>query len=286
MFAFLTNFDSIWHLRAYLQFIVLKIFIERTIVFSTKMVKNSIELEVCVDTVASALIAAEGGASRIELCSALSEGGLTPSIGTLKVLKKCIDIPIFCMLRPRGGNDFQFSDIEIEDVLYNMESFTAAGCDGFVFGALNEQKGINVGQCRKIIKKAGHLPVTFHRAFDYTQIEEIHQSLQIIKELKFQRVLTSGLRSTAEGGIDILQELVLKHGNDIIIMPGAGVNVMNLETILVNTKCKEVHSSARLVSTSKQVSNTTKNIKTTSSQETNLDIVRKMVSIIANLKYS
>lgn len=203
-------------------------------------------LEVCVDCIESVIAAEQGGASRIELCSALSEGGLTPTLGTLKTLKSKLNckIPIFCMLRPRRGNDFLYTPEEIQSLLYDIEYFKENGADGFVFGALDANRNIDVENCKTIISAIGNLPVTFHRAFDLTDPHRMHENAQLIKDLGFKRILASGFETTAEKGINALKELVSYH-EDLIIMPGSGVNSKNLEKILLETNCKEFHASAR-----------------------------------------
>ncbi|XP_055849622.1 copper homeostasis protein cutC homolog [Episyrphus balteatus] len=202
-------------------------------------------LEVCVDSIASAIAAAEGGASRLELCSALSEGGLTPTVGTLKALKSLpINIPIFCMLRPRRGNDFMYSNAEMDALLYDVALFKSHGCDGFVFGALDERRCISEWQCKQVVQMAGKLPVTFHRAFDLTAPCQMHETVNQIKNLGFTRILTSGFKHSCVQGIYNIRDLVNQH-DDIIIMPGAGISSNNLNEVLVETKCKEFHASAR-----------------------------------------
>uniref|UniRef100_A0A0K8WL10 Copper homeostasis protein cutC homolog n=1 Tax=Bactrocera latifrons TaxID=174628 RepID=A0A0K8WL10_BACLA len=208
------------------------------------MSSTDIKLEVCVDSIASALAAAEGGASRIELCSALTEGGLTPSPGTLKTLKELITIPIYCMLRPRRGNDFIYSNAEIAAILLDLDILRSHGADGFVFGALTEQRSIDVEKCQRVLERAGGMPLTFHRAFDLTNPQLMHENVNIIKELGFKRLLSSGFRVTAIEGSDNLAQLIAKH-RDIIIMPGAGISVSNLDELLTITKCVEFHASAQ-----------------------------------------
>ncbi|XP_073840812.1 copper homeostasis protein cutC homolog isoform X2 [Musca autumnalis] len=207
---------------------------------------HDVKLEVCVDSIASAIAAMEGGASRIELCSALSEGGLTPSVGVLKTLKNLpLTIPIYCMLRPRRGNDFVYTDYEMTALLHDMELLQENGADGFVFGALTPSREINVEQCQQVLEKAKSLPMTFHRAFDVTNPEKMHETTKQIIELGFQRILSSGFRQNALDGLDNLAQLIARHHRDIIIMPGAGISISNLEEILTATKCVDFHSSAK-----------------------------------------
>lgn len=256
---------------------------------------HDIKLEVCVDSIASAIAAMESGASRIELCSSLSEGGLTPSVGTLKTLKNLpLNIPIYCMLRPRRGNDFVYTDLEMTALLYDMQLLLDNGADGFVFGSLTATREINVEQCQQILEKAKSLPMTFHRAFDVTDPLKMHENVKILIELGFQRILSSGFRQTASEGIDNLAQLIAKHHREIIIMPGAGINVSNLEELLTVTKCSEFHGSAKTqaidVPDSTEGNSTKMECDVTMGKQDVLpydicdkNIVRKMVSIAKSM---
>ena len=249
---------------------------------------HHIKLEVCVDSIASAIAADEGGASRIELCSALSEGGLTPTVGVLKALKDLpLTIPIYCMLRPRRGHDFVYTDMEMSAILHDMELLQIEGADGFVFGALTSEREINIEQCQQIIEKAKGLPVTFHRAFDMTNPLKMNETVETIKDMGFKRILSSGFRQTAEEGLDFLSELIAKHHKDITIMPGAGINVNNLEEILTATKCVEFHASAKAIADSSEETNNTNKMECEVTMGkadvspydiTDKNVVRKMVT--------
>lgn len=209
-------------------------------------------LEVCVDSIDSVCAAVEGGANRIELCSALSEGGLSPTCGFLKVAKKYTttgrNVPIFAMLRPRRGN-FQYTDTEMDIILSDLEDFIRCGVDGFVFGALNDRNEIEVAQCERVIGAASGLPVTFHRAFDLTDHRVIVATARTVQKIGFSRILTSGCFRTAELGLENIKKLCDEFkddGDDFIVMPGAGVNVKNVVQIVEGTGCKEIHASARV----------------------------------------
>lgn len=203
-------------------------------------------MEICVDSVESALNAVAGGAHRLELCSALSEGGLTPSLGLFKILKTKIFIPIFVMLRPRGGNDFQYSDLEIQVILHDLGLFKNAGADGFVFGALTVRGDIDINACVSVILAAQSLPVTFHRAFDVATTDPIKMAHKIA-DLGFKRLLTSGRRSCAIDGQYLIKSLIETMKGYLIIVPGAGIQVDNLKSILVTTLAKEFHGSAKVL---------------------------------------
>lgn len=200
-------------------------------------------LEVCVDHIKSVIAADKGGADRIELCSALSEGGLTPTTGFLKSAKKITKMKIFPMLRPSPGG-FIYSDEEKLIILSDLEDLKAAGADGFVFGALTYENRIDEELCSEVVNKASPLPVTFHRAFDFTNPENIIENIEILIRLQFKRVLTSGFHSSAILGIDNIEKLS-KYNSKIIVLPGAGINVDNIETIIKRTGCREIHASAR-----------------------------------------
>ncbi|XP_034255740.1 copper homeostasis protein cutC homolog [Thrips palmi] len=202
-------------------------------------------MEVCVDSIQSAINAEKGGASRLELCSALSEGGLTPTPGLLKAVKEAVSIPVFCMLRARGGNDFVYSAAEIEVMKTDALLLRAVGgADGFVFGALTPQGGIDIKACQDILQVTAPLPVTFHRAIDVCH--DPLGAMHIIAELGFKRILTSGQQDSAERGIELIKNMVSKGRDQISIMIGAGVNKNNVAHILKETGAKEYHGSARI----------------------------------------
>lgn len=201
-------------------------------------------MEATVDNVTSAINAVRGGASRIELCSALGEGGLTPSIGLLKVVKSLlVDVPVFVMIRPRRGTDFVYSEDEILVMKTDVNNLKDAGADGFVFGVLTPEGDVDELVCAELLQLCKPLPVTFHRAFDVTR--DPVQSLEVIIKLGFTRVLTSGQSLSAERGVPLLAKLNDISNKRIIIVPGAGINETNLAYILSETQAKEFHASAR-----------------------------------------
>uniref|UniRef100_A0A1B6LQ08 Copper homeostasis protein cutC homolog n=1 Tax=Graphocephala atropunctata TaxID=36148 RepID=A0A1B6LQ08_9HEMI len=200
-------------------------------------------MEVCVDCVASAVNAAAGGAARLELCSALSEGGLTPTVGLLQVVKSLIVIPVYVMIRPRRGLDFVYSPEEVNVMEIDLVNLKKAGADGFVFGVLTLSKGINESVCKRFLEAASPLPCTFHRAFDL--IENPLLGLETIISLGFTRILTSGQEESAVKGVKLIKELVAHSEGRISIMAGAGISEKNLEFILRETGIKEFHASAR-----------------------------------------
>lgn len=198
-------------------------------------------LEICIDSVESALAAEAGGADRVELCSALFEGGLTPSLGLLRAVRERIKIPIAAMIRPRGG-DFCYSRDEFAVMEYDLAMARANGADMIVLGLLNPDGTIDAARTAKLIAQARPLPVTFHRAFDMTR--EPWEAFNILLELGVQRLLTSGQEVTPVEGIELITELVERAGTRMIVMPGGGVNERNIRKLLQVTKAREIHSSA------------------------------------------
>ncbi|XP_068084772.1 copper homeostasis protein cutC homolog isoform X2 [Anabrus simplex] len=242
-------------------------------------------MEVCVDCVESAVNAAAGGACRLELCSALSEGGLTPTPGLLEIIKTHVSIPVFVMLRPRCGGDFIYSDAEVEVMKIDAKRLKDSGADGFVFGALTKCGKVDEKVCAQLLQIIAPLPATFHRAFDL--VSDPNEALETIVRLGFTRILTSGQESSAEKGIPMIKTLVAKSENRIIIMPGAGITKSNLESILKIPGIKEFHGSARMP---KRVDVKTHNTKCTmgSGEDfvlmvTSSELVQEMVGIARNI---
>jgi len=204
-------------------------------------------MEVCVDSVESAVNACKGGASRLELCTALSEGGLTPTPGMLRIIKSLVTIPVFVMLRPRGGDDFVYSRYEVEVMMNDAVVLKEWGADGFVFGALTASGEIDKSVCREIMDVVSPLPATFHRAFDVCR--NTTMALSTIIELGFSRILTSGQELTAGKGIPVIKKLISNADGRIIIMPGAGITRANIGEILRQTGAREFHASAKVLKT-------------------------------------
>lgn len=211
-----------------------------------------VQLEVCSNSVTSAVAAQEGGAIRVELCENLAEGGTTPSYGQLLMARKLLHIKLFVLIRPRSG-DFLYSDLEYEVIKADVRNCIEAGCDGIVIGILNADGTIDKPRCLELVRMAKQygLGVTFHRAFD--MCADIYQSLEDVIELGCDRILTSGGKSTAMEGASVLNHLVEKAAGRITIMPGSGVNAKNVADLVRFTGVTEVHSSARISVASKMV---------------------------------
>lgn len=197
-------------------------------------------MEICIDSLESARNAVEGGASRLEVCSALSEGGLTPSPGLIQQIRNFTTIPLYAMIRIRCG-DFVYSPEEIDAMLHDLKILKDHRVNGFVFGALTPDCEIDTVSCEKIVSVACPLPVTFSRAFDLTT--DPVKSMELLSDLGFERILTSGQRNTALEGLELIKTLVQK-ARKIMIMPGAGITKDNLRKIMVSG-AKEFHASAK-----------------------------------------
>ncbi|XP_073451662.1 copper homeostasis protein cutC homolog isoform X2 [Aquarana catesbeiana] len=206
------------------------------------MAEQGFLMEVCVDSVESAVNAERGGAGRIELCASLLEGGITPTIGLLQIVKQYVQIPVFVMIRPRGG-DFLYSDREVEVMKADIRLAKIHGADGLVFGALTEDGRIDTELCMDLLAVSRPLPVTFHRAFD--MVYDPLLAMETLISLGFERVLTSGCDSSALEGLPLIKRLVEQAKGRIIVMPGGGITERNLHRILEGTGVEEFHCSAR-----------------------------------------
>lgn len=199
---------------------------------------QSLFFEACVDSVESALAAQAGGAQRIELCSDLLEGGLTPSFGTLKVARTALKIEIMMMIRPRGG-DFLYSDLEFQAMQHDVAMARETGADGVVFGLLNSDGTVDVPRTRDLIQQARPLKVTFHRAFDMTR--DPFEALETLIELGLDRVLTSGQEASVIEGLDLIAALIQRAQGRIIVMPGGGITPHNVARVAALPGLREIH---------------------------------------------
>lgn len=195
-------------------------------------------VEACVDSVESALAAERGGASRLELCDALFDGGTTPSAGMIAACRERVSIPVFVIIRPRGGG-FVYSDAELDVMRRDIVAARGLGADGVVIGALGADGAVNEAQTRSLVDVAGGLPVTFHRAFDFTP--DVGTALESLISAGVSRVLTSGGAPTAREGIPMLASLVRQAGDRLVVMAGGGVREENVRQIVDATGVREVH---------------------------------------------
>lgn len=199
-------------------------------------------LEVCVDAVEAAKIVEAAGADRIELCGNLAAGGTTPSMG---LINRCVDelsIPVFVMIRPRGG-DFCYTDSEFATMKAEVELVVAAGAAGIVFGMLNPDGTINEDQTAELVQAAQGLPCTFHRAIDVCK--KPLEAVTKLEELGISRILSSGQQANAWDGRELLKQMV-ELSTTMTIMPGSGVNASNIQELAAFTQAKEFHFSASL----------------------------------------
>jgi len=201
-------------------------------------------LEVCANSINSALAAQKGGAQRIELCENLNDGGTTPSAGQIMMARKLLHIKLYVLIRPRSG-DFLYTDVEFDVMKADVQYCAHAGCDGVVIGILNADGTIDKERCAELIKiaKQSGLGVTFHRAFDVC-VDQF-KALEDIIELGCERILTSGGKSTAMEGSAVIAHLIKEAGSRIKIMAGSGINEHNVADLVHYTKVTEVHGSAK-----------------------------------------
>jgi len=203
---------------------------------------DKIKLEVCANSVESAINAQHGGAYRVELCDNLYEGGTTPSIASIETTRRNIEIKLNVLIRPRGG-DFLYKDFELDIMKYDIIRAKDAGADGIVMGVLNRDAEIDIDKFSRLIEAAGTMSVTFHRAFD--MVREPFAALQQLISLGVERVLTSGMKNKASEGVDLISQLVKVADGKISIMPGSGINASNAREIIEKTNVTEIHASCR-----------------------------------------
>lgn len=204
---------------------------------------SKILLEAPVFNLQGAMEAAKFGVDRLELCANFPEGGETPSAGMLRVLKSEVDIPVFVMIRPRGG-DFVYSQKEQIVMKHDIQILGELGADGFVFGILDENGKVDEEACKMLLRAAGDKPCTFHRAFDASS--DLDDSLEKIIRLGFQRILTSGGKNSITEGLSVIQNLLEKAKGRIIIMPGGGTKAEHVPILKQTGHLKEVHASCKI----------------------------------------
>ena len=204
-------------------------------------------IEIATTDYHSAQAAVAGGADRIELCTALSEGGLTPSMGLIEQCRTDFNIALFPILRPRGG-DFLYSNSEFEIIKKDALLCKKKGCDGVVVGFLNNDGTINKAWTSEIVAAVYPLEVTFHRAFD--RCRDPFEALEVIIDAGCQRILTSGQKPAAPEGISVIKQLITQAAERIVIMPGSGVRAATIKTLADETGAVEFHSSLKTTGTS------------------------------------
>ncbi len=200
-------------------------------------------VEIACNNFISCKNAQDAGANRIELIENLGEGGCTPSFGMIKKVKEKISIPIYVMIRPRGG-DFVYSNDEIEIMHEDIRMCKQLNVDGIVFGVLTKEGNVNLEVCADLLQTWGSNKATFHRALDRTV--DIETSLEDIVNLGFERVLTSGGHKNVTEGKEVIKSLQEKLGSQISIMPGAGVTPANGKEIAEYCGTNEIHATCKM----------------------------------------
>ena len=199
---------------------------------------NTILLEICCGSADDVIEAARGGADRVELNGNLFQGGLTPTVGTLRTVKLHTRIPVMCMVRPRAGG-FCYTDIEFETACADARLLLENGADGLVFGFLNADGTVDEKRTRELVRIADGMPCVFHRALDVTP--DWKRALDTLIGLGVTRVLTSGQESDVFFALDTIRQMIEYAGNAIEILPGAGITLRNVDKVAAATGCRQVH---------------------------------------------
>ncbi|MBK8610866.1 MAG: copper homeostasis protein CutC [Chitinophagaceae bacterium] len=203
----------------------------------------NVKLEVIGFTIESCILAQAAGAHRIELCDNPGEGGTTPSYGFIEAAREKLQIALYPIIRPRGG-DFLYTNVEFDLMKTDIKICKELGCNGVVIGVLKTDGTVDKERCRQLVDLANPLGVTFHRAFD--RVADAAQALEDIIEVGCERILTSGLHPTAIAGVDTIAKLIKQADDRIIIMPGSGVRSDNIIELAEKTGAFEFHTSARV----------------------------------------
>ena len=198
--------------------------------------------EVCLQSVDDAVAAQRGGAGRVELCAALVEGGITPSLATIQQCRDAVDIDVMVMIRPRGG-DFDYTERELAVMEADIAACRRIGVTGVVFGMLTPEGQVARAQVQRMVQAAGaDLDVTFHRAFDVCA--DPFAALDTLINLGVGRILTSGQAPTVPEGREMIRELVIRAGERISILPGCGITPENVRQVVEYTGVREFHATA------------------------------------------
>lgn len=204
---------------------------------------NQPKIEICANSVESALRAQQAGAYRVELCAGIPEGGTTPSYGEVRMARQLLDrTRLHVIIRPRGG-DFLYGPLDQDIMLHDIEMARRLGAHGVVIGCLTAGGDVDLALTKRLVEAAEGMNVTFHRAFDMCRCPQ--EALEQIVGLGIGRILTSGQEATAEQGIPLLRELVEQAAGRVIVMPGCGVNAGNIRRIARETGATEFHLSGR-----------------------------------------
>ncbi len=202
------------------------------------MSRPPVILEICVDSVASAVASQEGGALRVELCADLDDGGSTPSAGTIEETRRRISIGLHVMIRPRGG-DFCYSEEEFDTMKRDVLLARELKADGVVFGILRPDDMIDRERMNELAQLARPMEVTCHRAIDVSR--DPFESLEVLADVGVNRILTSGGAPTVDEGLSGIRELVARSKGRVTIMAGSGINVGNVQKLIKETGVRDVH---------------------------------------------
>ena len=198
---------------------------------------EKVVIEVCCGSVDDVVRAAEAGADRVELNSALFAGGLTPSVGAVLEAKLRVNLPIISMIRPRAGG-FCYTDLEFETMLRDTRELAKAGTDGFAVGFLTAEGWLDEERCKNWVKAAGERELVFHRAFDIMK-NKPEEVLPRLAEIGFKRILTSGREPSAPAGEEMIKRCV--QVGAVEVLAGGSVRAENVQELIQNTGCRQVH---------------------------------------------
>ncbi|MCL4131297.1 UNVERIFIED_CONTAM: hypothetical protein GTU68_010212 [Idotea baltica] len=237
-------------------------------------------IEICANSYQSAINAQKAGADRIELCSELAIGGITPSYGLVKKVKQELEIPVHVLIRPRSG-DFTYAHSEFDVMKKNIELCKKLRCEGIVSGILNSNNTIDIKRTKELVELAKPMRFTFHRAFDWVgnPLEEIEGLIKIGVDY----VLTSGQENQAILGLKLLKKLKDKGSGKVEIMPGAGVNIENI-LAFKNAGFNQIHFSATSIHTTqnniKVTMNSPRFFNETVVAVSDLNKINKMINLV------
>jgi copper homeostasis protein len=199
-------------------------------------------IEIATTDYSTTRAAVEGGADRIELCAALTEGGTTPSYGTIRQCREEFSVALFPIIRPRSG-DFLYTEEEFKVMVHDVKLCKDLGCDGVVIGLLQKDGAIDLHRTERLVQLAYPMEVTFHRAFD--RCRDPFEAMEQLIGAGCQRILSSGQQPAAPEGVELIAQLVKAAGERIVIMPGSGVRKENIRELAEKTGAEEFHSSLR-----------------------------------------
>jgi copper homeostasis protein len=198
-------------------------------------------LEICCGSIDDAIESEKGGADRIELCSALFLGGLTPSIGTIDEAKLRLKIPVMVMVRPRAGG-FCYTSAEMSTMERDATAALERGADGIVFGILTADGKVDLPRSQRIRRLIGDKQAVFHRAFDVTP--EPFEALEQLIDMGITRLLTSGQKDTVPQGVELIRKLVERAAGRIEVLPGGGIQPYQVRDMAEQTTCNQIHLTA------------------------------------------